>query len=65
VPEPSIVKVEIAVEKLRSYKSPGTDQIPAELLKADGEVLCPEKHKLMFYEQGDETSGSKKNARHF
>jgi hypothetical protein len=33
-PEPSLVKVEIAVGKLKSYKSPGTDQIPAELIKA-------------------------------
>jgi hypothetical protein len=25
VPEPSLVKVEIAIGKLKSYKSPGTD----------------------------------------
>jgi hypothetical protein len=30
VPEPSSVKVEIAIGKLKSYKSPGTDQILAE-----------------------------------
>jgi hypothetical protein len=29
VPEPSLVGVEIAIGKLKSYKSPGTDQIPA------------------------------------
>jgi hypothetical protein len=34
VPEPSLVEVEIAVGRLKSYKSPGTDQIPAELIKA-------------------------------
>jgi hypothetical protein len=34
VPEPSLVKVETAIGKLRSYKSPGTDQIPGELIKA-------------------------------
>jgi hypothetical protein len=39
VSEPNIVEVEIAVGKLRSYKSPGTDQIPAELIKAGGETL--------------------------
>jgi hypothetical protein len=33
VPEPSAFKVEMAIEKLRSYKSPGIDQIPAELIK--------------------------------
>jgi hypothetical protein len=26
VPEPSLVEVEIAIGKLKSYKSPGTDQ---------------------------------------
>jgi hypothetical protein len=36
VPEPSFVEVEIATGKLKSYKSSGTDQIPAELIKAGG-----------------------------
>jgi hypothetical protein len=36
VPEPSLVKVEIAIGKLKSYKSSGTDNIPAELIKAGG-----------------------------
>jgi hypothetical protein len=34
VPESSLVKVEIAVGKLKSYKSLGTDQILAKLIKA-------------------------------
>jgi hypothetical protein len=33
VPEPSLVKVEIAVGKLKSYKSPGTHQIPTKMIR--------------------------------
>jgi molecular chaperone GrpE (heat shock protein) len=47
VPKPSLVKVEIAIGKLKSYKSPGTDQIPAELIKAGGETLNFEIHRLI------------------
>jgi hypothetical protein len=47
VPEPSLVKVEIAVGKLKSYKSQGTDQIPAELIKAGDETLNSEIHRLI------------------
>jgi hypothetical protein len=46
VPEPSLVEVETVIGKLVSYKSPGTDQIPAELTKAGGEMLCSKIHKL-------------------
>jgi sorting nexin-29 len=52
VSEPSLVKVEIAIGKLKSYKSPGTDQIPAEMIKAGGEILCSEIHKLTYMQQG-------------
>jgi hypothetical protein len=34
VSEPSVSEIEMATEKLKRHKSPGTDQIPAELLKA-------------------------------
>ena len=34
MPEPSAFEVELAIEKLKSHKSPSTDQIPAELIKA-------------------------------
>jgi hypothetical protein len=47
VPEPSLVEVEIAIGMLKSYKSPGTDQIPAELIKAGGETLHSEVHRLI------------------
>ena len=36
VPEPKSFEVELAIEKLKSQKSPGIDQIPAELIKAWG-----------------------------
>jgi hypothetical protein len=36
LPEPSLVEVVIAIGKMKSYKSPVTDQIPAELIKAGG-----------------------------
>jgi hypothetical protein len=47
VPEPSLVEVEIIIGTLKSYKSPGTDQIPAELIKAGGETLFSEIHRLI------------------
>jgi len=34
VPEPSTCEVEMAIEKAKRHKSPGTDEIPAELIKA-------------------------------
>jgi hypothetical protein len=35
MPETSLVEVEIAIGKLKSYISPGTDNIPAEFIKAE------------------------------
>jgi hypothetical protein len=37
VPGPS--HLEVAIAKLKKYKSPGSDQIPAELIQAGGEIL--------------------------
>jgi hypothetical protein len=39
VPAPGLVKVKIAVGKLKSYKSAGTDQILTKLIKAGVETL--------------------------
>jgi hypothetical protein len=47
VPKPSLVKVEIAIGKLKSYKSLGTDQIPGELIKAGGETSYSEIHRFI------------------
>jgi hypothetical protein len=48
VPEPSAFEVELAVEKLKSHKSPGVDQIPAELIKAGGGTIFCAIHKLII-----------------
>jgi hypothetical protein len=45
--DPSPFEVEIAIAKLKRYKSPGSDQIPAELIQAGGETLQSEIHKLI------------------
>ena len=47
VPEPSASEFELAIDKLKSHKAPGTDQIPAELIKARGRTICFEIHKLI------------------
>jgi hypothetical protein len=46
LPGPSRLQVEIAIAKLEKYKSPGSDQIPAELIQGGGEILLPAIHKL-------------------
>ena len=47
VPEPNAFEVEMAIEKLIKHKSPGTDQVPAELFKSgDGAIGC-DVHKLI------------------
>ena len=48
VPEPIASELELAIEKLKSHKSPRTDQIPAELIKAGGKTICCEIHKLII-----------------
>jgi hypothetical protein len=45
VPGPSRLEVETAIAKLKKYKSPGSDQIPAELIQAGGELLLLPIHK--------------------
>jgi hypothetical protein len=39
VPGPSRLEVEIAIAKLKNYKFPCSDEIPAELIQAGGETL--------------------------
>jgi hypothetical protein len=44
---PSHNEVEIAIAKLKKYKSPGSDEIPAELIQAGGKMLLSAIHKLI------------------
>jgi len=48
VPEPSASEVELAIEKLKSHKSPGVDQTPTEVIKAGGKTIRCEVHKLII-----------------
>ena len=48
MPEPSAFEVQLVIEKLKSHKSPGTDQIPAELIKAGGTTIFSQIHKLII-----------------
>jgi hypothetical protein len=47
VPDPCASEVEVAIWKLKRYKSADIDQIPAELFQAGGETLRSEIHKLI------------------
>ena len=49
VPEPSASEVKLAIDKLKSHKSPDIDQIPAELIKAGVRTICLEIHKLIYF----------------
>jgi len=46
-PEPSASEFELAIDKLKSHKSPGIDQILAELIKSGGRTICLEIHILI------------------
>jgi len=48
VPEPSAFEVELDIGKLKNHKSPGIDQIPAELIKVGGRTICCAIHKLII-----------------
>ena len=48
VPEPSAFEFEMAIEKLKTHKSPGIEQIPVELIKARGRTICSKIHKLII-----------------
>ena len=45
VPEPSAFEVELAIEKLKSHKSLGINQIPAEMINR---TICSKIHKVII-----------------
>jgi hypothetical protein len=47
VPEPSAFEAEMAVEKIKGHKPPGTEQFPAELLKAVGRRVRSDVNKII------------------
>ena len=47
MPELSAFELAVATVKLKRHKSPGTDQIPAKLIKAVGRTISSEIHKLI------------------
>jgi hypothetical protein len=47
VPEPSRLEAEIAIGKLKKYKSPGSNQIPTELIQSGGKMLLSAIHKII------------------
>jgi hypothetical protein len=47
VPEPSAFEIEMAIEELKIHRSPSTEQIPAELLKAGDRTIRSEMRKLI------------------
>jgi hypothetical protein len=49
VPGLSCLEAEIAIAKLKKYKSPGSDEILAELIQAGAKTLLPQIHKLVNY----------------
>jgi hypothetical protein len=46
VPTPSPFEIETATAKLKSYNSPGSNNILAEMIEVRGEILQSEIHKL-------------------
>jgi hypothetical protein len=47
VPETSAFEVELAIGKLKCHKSPGIDQIPSGLIKAEGRTIYCDIYKFI------------------
>jgi hypothetical protein len=63
VPEPSAFEVKLAIEKLKTHKSPGIDQISADFIKAGDSKISGEIHKpIIFIWDKDELPEEWKNS---
>jgi hypothetical protein len=49
VPGPCRLESEVAIAKLKRDNWPGSDEMPAELIQAGGELLLPAIHKLKLF----------------
>ena len=49
MPEPIAFEFEMGIQKLKRHKSPGIDQIPSELIEAEGIKIRCEIHKLTIF----------------
>jgi hypothetical protein len=47
VHEPSVFEIQMAIEEVKRHKSPGTAQIPAELIKTGGRTISSKIHKYI------------------
>jgi hypothetical protein len=45
-PGPSRLKAQVAIAKLKEYKSPGNDEIPTDLIQTGAEILLSSIHIL-------------------
>ena len=48
VPEQNAVEFELCIEEIKSHKSPGVDQIPEEVIKAECRTIRYEIQKLII-----------------
>jgi hypothetical protein len=62
LPESSASEVEVAIGKLKRYKSPRVYQIPAELIQAGGEMLRLVTHKLKLVWNKEELPHQRKES---
>ena len=59
VPEPSDFEVELSIEKLKNHKSPGIDQIPAELINPYPTAFPYGNGMVLHFYQQQESSTTK------